>query len=221
MCNRFHPQTSSGGSVNTQIYTKEGFLVFLLGSFCFVFLFVSFFIYFIFCLFVLLRVRSCWFTRYCQGRGRKKEKRWLGMYLILSPRVPALFMMSLTMTRTAGHKRGRTFRFLAPSLTVCVSRVWNFQTLTRTKQDGKSSEKLLWVSYTANFKGILEERVWQQAATCCSCCRMPQNSFFCTPSQSSGPPKNNADTCFYHSSSPFPCNFCKCSSSGICTASLF
>ena len=36
--------------------------------------------------------------------------------------------------------------------------------------------------YTANFKGIFggpsSECVWQQAITCCSCCRMPQNDFF-------------------------------------------
>ena len=35
--------------------------------------------------------------------------------------------------------------------------------------------------YTANFKGIFggpsSECVWQQAMTCCSCYRMPQNAF--------------------------------------------
>ena len=54
--------------------------------------------------------------------------------------------------------------------------------------------------YTANFKGIFEgpysECVWQQAITCCSCYRMPQNTFFSTNSRSSGQPKNDAKTLF-------------------------
>ena len=49
---------------------------------------------------------------------------------------------------------------------------------------------------------------------------MPQN-IFSTNLQSSGQPKNDAKTLFFHPPSPFPGNFCNCNSGGICTASQF
>ena len=80
--------------------------------------------------------------------------------------------------------------------------------------------------YAANFKGIFgglySERVWQQAITCCSCYKMPQNAYiFSTNSPSSGHPQKNANTLFFYPPSPFPSNFCNCSSGGIYTASQF
>ena len=44
---------------------------------------------------------------------------------------------------------------------------------------------------------------------------------FSTKSRSSGQPKNDAKTLFFHPPSPFPGNFCNCNSGGICTASQF
>ena len=47
----------------------------------------------------------------------------------------------------------------------------------------------------------------------------PKTHFF-TKSRSSGQPKNDANTLFFHPSSPFHGgNFCNCNSIGICTAS--
>ena len=48
---------------------------------------------------------------------------------------------------------------------------------------------------------------------------MPQHAFFSTKSRSSGQPKNDAKTLFFHPPSPFHGNFCN--SIGICTASRF
>ena len=39
--------------------------------------------------------------------------------------------------------------------------------------------------------------------------------------RSSGQPKTDAKTLFFHPPSPFPGNFCNCNSGGICTASQF
>ena len=50
---------------------------------------------------------------------------------------------------------------------------------------------------------------------------MPQNAFFSTNSWSSGQPKNDAKTPFFHHLSPFHGRFCNCNSIGICTASQF
>ena len=44
---------------------------------------------------------------------------------------------------------------------------------------------------------------------------------FSMNSQSSGYLKNDVKTHFFHSPSPFPCNFCKCNNKGIFTASQF
>ena len=56
--------------------------------------------------------------------------------------------------------------------------------------------------YTANVKGIfggpLSECVWQQAITCCSCYRMPQNAFFTMNSRSSGQPNKRCKDLFPH-----------------------
>ena len=77
--------------------------------------------------------------------------------------------------------------------------------------------------YSTKFKGIFEslwsECVWQQARTCCSyratgCQKM---HFFPSHLQSSGQPKTVAKSVF----PPFPCNSCKCYSSGVCTALQF
>ena len=44
---------------------------------------------------------------------------------------------------------------------------------------------------------------------------------FSTSSRSSGQPKNDAKTPFFHPPSPFQGNFCNCNSIGIGTASRF
>ena len=44
---------------------------------------------------------------------------------------------------------------------------------------------------------------------------------FSTNSQSSGQPKNDAKTLFFHPPPPFHSKFCNCNSIGICTASQF
>ena len=75
-------------------------------------------------------------------------------------------------------------------------------------------------------KAFLETRnqnvFWQQAITCCSCYRMPQNAFFfffsLTKSRSSDQPKNDTKTLFFHPPPLFPGNFCNCNSAGFCTA---
>ena len=51
------------------------------------------------------------------------------------------------------------------------------------------------------------------------CYRMPQNAFFSKNLWSSGQPRNDAKTLFFHPLSPFPGNFCNCNSAGICNAS--
>ena len=61
----------------------------------------------------------------------------------------------------------------------------------------------------------------KQAVDCCSCYRMPKNAYFSMNLQSSGQPKNDVKTLFFHSPSPFPCDFCKYNSSGILTTSQF
>ena len=79
--------------------------------------------------------------------------------------------------------------------------------------------------YTANFKGIFgglySECVWQQAITCCSCYRMPQNAFFPQNRNLLASPKYDVETLFFQHPSPFPRNVCNCNSGGICTASQF
>ena len=52
------------------------------------------------------------------------------------------------------------------------------------------------ILYCQLFGGPQSEYVWQQATTCCSCYRMPQNPFFPTNSRSSGQSKNDATTLF-------------------------
>ena len=81
--------------------------------------------------------------------------------------------------------------------------------------------------YTANFKGIFGDPyskcVWQQAMTCCSCYRMPQNAFFSPPRNRDllVSPKTTQRHFFFHPPSSLPGNFCNCNSCGICTASQF
>ena len=50
------------------------------------------------------------------------------------------------------------------------------------------------------------ERVWQQARTCCSSCRMPQNAFF--PQTCDLVSQKMTQRHFFHPPSPFPGNFC-------------
>ena len=57
--------------------------------------------------------------------------------------------------------------------------------------------------------------------TCCSCYRLPPKCIFSTNARSSGQPKNNAKTLFFHPPFPFPSNFCNCNIGGICTALQF
>ena len=86
-----------------------------------------------------------------------------------------------------------------------------------------SGQQWQWIC-TASFKGIfggpLSECVWQQAITCCSCYRMPQNAFFpqtCDLLIS----QKTMQTLLFHPPSTFPGNFCDCNSGGICTALQF
>ena len=80
--------------------------------------------------------------------------------------------------------------------------------------------------YTANFKDIFggpqTECVWQQATTCCSCYRMPQNTFFPrTRDLLVSQKMMQLKTFFFYPPSSFPSIFCNCNSAGICTASQF
>ena len=80
-------------------------------------------------------------------------------------------------------------------------------------------------SYTANFKDIFggtsSECVRQQAITCCSCYRMPQNALFLRTRDLLVSQKTTQRHFFFHPTSPFPSNFCNCISGGICIASQF
>ena len=49
---------------------------------------------------------------------------------------------------------------------------------------------------------------WQQAITCCSCYKMPQNTFFPRNHDLPVSKKHDTDT-FFYPTSPFPGNFCK------------
>ena len=74
--------------------------------------------------------------------------------------------------------------------------------------------------YSASFMGIFEglwsECIWQQAITCCSCySSVPKAIFPCTCDLLVS--QKIMQTLFFHPSSPFAFNFCKCNRSSIST----
>ena len=97
---------------------------------------------------------------------------------------------------------------LLTPLTFALHRLSPLAAFTSSAYFLHNGRRWLWICkfYIANFKDIFggpqSECVWQQAITCCSCYKMPQNSFF---------PQTR----------DLLVSFCNCNSASICTASQF